>query len=32
MTIPEVREGPDGLAYRRTDEVPGALFRIEPAS
>jgi glucose/arabinose dehydrogenase len=30
--IREVREGPDGFLYLLTDEDPGALLRIEPAS
>lgn len=30
--IREVRQGPDGLLYLLTDEDPGALLRIEPAS
>jgi len=29
--IREVRQGPDGLLYLLTDEVAGALLRIEPA-
>ena len=29
--IREVRQGPDGLLYLLTDEVDGALLRIEPA-
>ena len=28
--IREVRQGPDGLLYLLTDEVAGALLRIEP--
>jgi glucose/arabinose dehydrogenase len=30
--VREVREGPDGLIYFLTDETPGGVFRIEPAS
>jgi glucose/arabinose dehydrogenase len=30
--IREVRQGPDGLLYLLTDEKPGAVLRIEPAS
>lgn len=30
--IREVRQGPDGLLYVLTDEKPGAVLRIEPAS
>jgi glucose/arabinose dehydrogenase len=30
--VREVREGPDGYIYFLTDETPGGLFRIEPAS
>jgi glucose/arabinose dehydrogenase len=30
--IRDVREGPDGFLYLLTDENPGALLRIEPAS
>src|SRR5215218_3190460 len=30
--IRDVRQGPDGLLYVLTDEKPGALLRIEPAS
>jgi glucose/arabinose dehydrogenase len=30
--IREVRQGPDGLLYVLTDEVAGALLRIEPVS
>ena len=28
--IREIRQGPDGLIYVLTDEVDGALLRIEP--
>ena len=30
--IRDVREGPDGFLYLLTDENPGALLRLEPAS
>jgi aldose sugar dehydrogenase len=30
--IRDVRQGPDGLLYLLTDENPGALLKIEPAS
>jgi glucose/arabinose dehydrogenase len=30
--IRDVRQGPDGLLYVLTDEDPGALLRIEPAT
>ena len=30
--VREVRQGPDGLLYILTDENPGGLFRLEPAS
>jgi glucose/arabinose dehydrogenase len=30
--IRDIRQGPDGLLYVLTDEKPGALLRIEPAS
>jgi glucose/arabinose dehydrogenase len=30
--IREVRQGPDGLLYLLTDEIAGALLRIEPVS
>lgn len=30
--IRDVRQGPDGLLYLVTDENPGAILRIEPAS
>jgi aldose sugar dehydrogenase len=30
--IRDVRQGPDGLLYLLTDENPGALLRLEPAS
>ena len=29
--IRDVRQGPDGLLYLTTDEVAGAVLRIEPA-
>jgi len=29
--IRDVRQGPDGLLYLLTDEVDGALLRLEPA-
>jgi glucose/arabinose dehydrogenase len=28
--IRDVKEGPDGLLYVATDEVQGAILRIEP--
>src|ERR1043166_1277441 len=28
--IRDVRQGPDGLLYRLTDETPGAVLRLEP--
>ena len=30
--VRDIRQGPDGLLYVLTDEKPGALLRIEPAS
>ena len=29
--IRDVKQGPDGLLYVVTDEIPGAILRIEPA-
>jgi glucose/arabinose dehydrogenase len=30
--IAEVRQGPDGLLYLLTDEIAGALLKIEPVA
>jgi glucose/arabinose dehydrogenase len=30
--IRDVRQGPDGLLYVLTDQRPGAVLRIEPAT
>ncbi len=30
--VRDVRQGPDGLLYLLTDEVEGALIRLEPVS
>lgn len=30
--IRDVRSGPDGLLYLLTDENPGAVLKVEPAS